>query len=525
MAKIVDPDALRRGTEIIIHTDTKKIQLVPTGNLSDTSPASQSGVTLQAVYSKCKELWKTESDLNKLKFPFDAITPVKMDLVNGWDWYDATTKRLIRDGGWCLRDASGNSQEEYMGIVSLGGRFASSTDKGYYQQVFGFNQPFTYFYYSDEINEPVKIYGDANHGNVNYRNFFKIFLREQGKTYAQGNLLKDQNLPSLDYTVYKLPLVNAVDIKVTTPDETIETQHPFIDMTIDYIRGNRFETWISGGTYAVDDVVYNTFESPGRWWRCTSAIQGSSTPPHQDTSHWQRYPGERQIGTGYYAFNRIVNGAYGTLEQIYEFCQHELRSTLNINDDTLGENYGIIIGRLANKFCSFIGDVLETAPGVFIDNVQASDRVRINFYDITVDGGGLDEEGVPKASTKRTYPFVSAGKILFNDILQSDADAYYCMYFKEVPQGTFDTTSAIIVKDASGNDIKGSINGRSYVEFTFDYDFNNQGGRTPGTDANVVIVAIGLNTACWVMGEFTITRAVGLSFPLNAAKERNYANP
>jgi len=523
MAKIVDPDALNRGTEIIFDTVNKTIQLVPTGNLKDTSPATESGVTLQAVYSKCKELWKAEADLNKLRFPFEAITAVKMDLVNGWDWADDTTRRLIRDGGWCVRDAAGVSKQEYMCIISLGGKFVSSLDTAYYQQVAGFDQPVTSFYYSDEVNEPVKIY-DVTDGTINYKDFFKIYLREQGKLYDQGNLLKDQGLPELDYTAYKLPLVNAPDIKVTTPDSTIETQEPYISMKIDYLRGSSFVTWEYGGSYPVDTVVRDTFEATIHWYRATIDIPNSTLSPSTAPTGWEPYPGEFQIGENYYAFNRVVHGATASLEEIYEFLQYKLRSTLNINDNVSGDNYGTIRGNIAVPLAGFLGDILQTNPGCFIKDIDPSDKVRIEFFDITPDTGGLDEEGIPLGTTKRTYPYIAAGKIVFNDILVDDPDAEYVVYFTEVPEGTFDTTSAIIVNDADGKPMKGSIPVNE-IPFTFDYDNNNQGGRTPGTDASIKIVAIGLSGAQWVIGDFTITRSVGLVFPINAAKERNYSNP
>jgi len=519
MAKIVDPDALNRNVEIVFDTTNKRIQLVPTGNLQDTSPASTSGVTLQAVYSKCKELWKSEDDLNRLKFPFDAITPVKMDLINDWDWADATTRRLIRDGGWSVRDAAGVSISEFMSIASLGGRFVNTIDTAYYQQVEGFTVSPTEFYYADEVNEPVQIYLQ---NTFDYRDFFKIFLREWGTSYEEGNLLKDQALPSLDYTAYKVPLVNEADPKITAPESSIPVQPPYIYMDINFIRGHSFTTWVSGNTYDIDWVVYNTFESPGRWYRST--IEPNTWTPGPGSYGWETYPGERQIGTDYYAFNRIIDGATASLENIYEFAQYRLKNTMNINDDTLGENWGTVYGNVACLLLSFLGDVLQTKPGVFVDNITADDRPRIEFFDITVDGGGLDEEGVPKTSTKRTYPFISSGRMVFNDYLVDDPDAIYKMYFKEVPGGTFDETSAIIVNDADGNPIQGTIT-TSEIEFTFDYDFNTQGGRTAGTDAPVVLVALGLNLACWVMGEFTITRSVGLRFPLTAPKERNYSNP
>lgn len=82
---------------------------------------------------------------------------------------------------------------------------------------------------------------------------------------------------------------------------------------------------------------------------------------------------------------------------------------------------------------------------------------------------------------------------------------------------------AILVDDNSGADITGTIGGAS-VGFDFDYDGNVQGGRTFGTDAAIVLRAIGLSTAQFVEVTGTITRNTGLSFSLVAALERNYEN-
>ena len=57
------------------------------------------------------------------------------------------------------------------------------------------------------------------------------------------------------------------------------------------------------------------------------------------------------------------------------------------------------------------------------------------------------------------------------------------------------------------------------------YDNNVQGGRTSGTNADIVLRAIGLETAQFVEATGTITRATGQVFSLVAALERNYSNP
>ena len=87
-----------------------------------------------------------------------------------------------------------------------------------------------------------------------------------------------------------------------------------------------------------------------------------------------------------------------------------------------------------------------------------------------------------------------------------------------------DSPDAILVDDNSGSDISGIIGGSS-VPFDYDYDNNTQGGRTPGTDADIVIRALGEDTAAFVEVFGTITRATGLLFSVVAPLERNFTNP
>ena len=85
---------------------------------------------------------------------------------------------------------------------------------------------------------------------------------------------------------------------------------------------------------------------------------------------------------------------------------------------------------------------------------------------------------------------------------------------------------AILVDNNSGADISASTYlGGNSDPFDYDYDNNVQGGRTAGTDAVVLLKAIGFDTGQYVEAEFTITRAVGLTFSLVSALERNYNNP
>jgi hypothetical protein len=509
MAKVVDPDALAQGTEVEIISGEKKVQLLVAGDLDDTSPGATSGVTLQAVYSFCKEEWKNEDNLSRYKFPFKAITPFKFELQYGWEWNDAQTRQLVRDGGWKEFD-----QTEYACVVSLGD-FDADGDQAYYQnEGYGFNETAINFDKTGELNESIKIYsGEAE----NYKDFLKMFLRIQAKTYLEGDLIADQGWAEVDYDTYRIPLYNETDINVSASDATIDTTSPYTEMTIDYLKGRTFET------FSVSCVSGEVVQEAGRWYYAT--VDSANTPPHAD---YISYSGERQIGASWYAFNRIVSGAQGTNQEIYEFAMRQLRQSGDINDNVstgrADGDYGTVKGQLAKELLYFVGTTLTSRPGVFIDDFDVNYQNDQDLYDITVDGGGLDAEDVPLVTTLRQYPFQSAGTMVFNAALVSDADAKYWMYFANAGGNQWDTNNAILVQDADGGIISGEIATQN-INFTFDYTGNSQGGRTPATAADVVVVAMGLDGAEWVYGEFQITQATGLSFPVNAPDERNYSNP
>lgn len=94
-----------------------------------------------------------------------------------------------------------------------------------------------------------------------------------------------------------------------------------------------------------------------------------------------------------------------------------------------------------------------------------------------------------------------------------------------VDENPYPSPQAIIVDDNGGTDIAFNISALS-TSFDFDYENNVQGGRPADTDANVVLVAAGLETGqVAVVKSLTITKNTGLTFSITSALERNYSNP
>jgi len=311
MVLITDPDNLNQATEVTINTTAKTITLNLAGNLS------ADGVTGQALYSFLKEEWKNDTALIKFPFPMEAITPEQFEFIQDWEPANDATRKLIRTAGWAEKTTAGVTKREYTGIVSLG--TLGSSDQPYYNQS-GTAVPFTY---TGPVNESIQIYGDSTHGNFNYRSTLSVYAREEAKTYAASNL-SAIGVTSMTYIVYRFPLSNAVDLKVTESDVTVDA-------------------------YGVTITYYAT-------------------------------PQSKTIGSSNYDFHVIIDGNGKTSYEIYMAVQSALRKATDIDAGA-----GSKIGKLADELLVFVGDTLKTKivteGGVFIEDFDANYTNSIVFVD------------------------------------------------------------------------------------------------------------------------------------------------
>lgn len=449
MAKITDGDNLVVGTEITIDTTAKTFTLNQAGNL-----VYKDGVTLQALYSKFIKLWET-SAYNKYPFPMYVIDAKSGQFqfgtdggtYNGWKPANDTTRQALRDGGWSEYSNAGVLNRQYVGIVSLGD--VNTGAQLYYQRA-STDAP-TNFTFTDECNEGIQVYGDATNGNFDKRTYFKAFVREYAKKYKSSTLADTGQTATGAYTVNVL-LSNEDDLKIQANDTAVGANAPYTGIDVTYFGSDQSKT----------------------------------------------------IGSGSYPFRVVIDGNNATLEQIYTKVQYLLRQNSDIDAGA-----GTVTGKTAAELCYFVGDTLVTTQGVFIENIQANDINRIEFYD--------------QNNVKRVYPYSSSGTLTFNTPLTNGGTGYYIMYHLDTTTGDYGTASAITVNDKDGLPIQGTISSGS-IPFTFDYDGNVQGGRTAGTDAQVVIVAGNKGSAKPVVAQGTITRAKGISFGLVAETDRAYVS-
>jgi hypothetical protein len=212
----------------------------------------------------------------------------------------------------------------------------------------------------------------------------------------------------------------------------------------------------------------------------------------------------RTINLVKYPFHWRLFSNGGTLSQIFQFLQRELRRTTDV-DGGNGTARGDITDLLMS-FASPNGTTLDLYP----DDLATADSNNVTFRDLTGDD--------------RTNAFIVGILLDVNANLISSATKRLTMYFTTNPGGNFGTNGAIIVDDKDGVDINftaivGDIN------TSFDYTNNAQGGRTPDTNASVTVVALGDDLAQHILATATITKVNSLTIAVQPALERNYSNP
>lgn len=538
MAKITSKTQLNVGTELTLDTSASTFTLNVAGNL-----VAKDGVTLQALYSKFVDLW-TSSTYNKFEFPMYAIDALSGQFqfgtdgqtFSGWKPADDATRQMLRDGGWSEYSSAGVLNRQYVGIVSLG--TVSAGAQLYYQRA-STDAP-TDFTFTDAANEGIQVYGDATNGNFDKRTFFKGFVREYGKLY-KDSVLADTGKTSTGAYLVNLLLSNENDLKITDNDATVGSASPYNKINVKYFSGafsknvdtttpRDFGIVIDVGTHSGIDGSMSA--SGNTLTSAAGSITGADYAGGTLTVHEGANAGVYTISGTPTATVVTITGTFpsnqssasftlqrstpitASLAQIHTKIQYLLRQNSDI--DTTA---GTVTGKTASLLTNFVGDTLLAGfytpnnpngggTGVIIEGIASADINTVTFYDNT--------------ATIRTYPYAAAGTLSANSVLTAGGTGFYRMYFTDLAgSNDYGSASAITVNDKDGNPIQGTISGSS-ISFTFDYDGNTQGGRTPGTDAAVTVVAGNPGSAKPVVATGTLSRSKGISIALVAEQDRAY---
>jgi len=287
-------------------------------------------------------------------------------------------------------------------------------------------------------NEAFKFYDADNPVYTlyyNFDNFFKIYCREKGRTYAD-QAISQVGVSQINYQAYRIPLATSADSNIQA--NSIEV--PDSDVSSE------------SGSYAGIGVSF--FQEP-------ISISINDVP---------------------YDFNCVIDANNATLPEVYRRVQYLLRNPDLINANVANSGIGFTsinslsasggpfgvgvgaggsfgndlrYGKTEDLILEFVGTNLfartrddiynETNGGsnygIYIDNVGNDDLNSVFYYDNT--------------GTLREQPFVSSYTLVFNTNLNEDNDARFWVFFDTTENVPGLSTSFTV--DAAG--VEGTTNG------------------------------------------------------------------
>jgi hypothetical protein len=169
------------------------------------------------------------------------------------------------------------------------------------------------------------------------------------------------------------------------------------------------------------------------------------------------------------------------------------------------------------------GDVHDTAatPGDYTGAISGT-----NDGDIDASAGTMTVTGAGWSTTENGGLGELAGKILSVDATN---EGKYYITSNTATVITIDTNGkGFDVDDATAtwSIIEPNIaNTNPRITFTYNYASNTDGGRTADTDADITLVALGLESAQYATASGTITKVNEVTLPVSNPLERNYEDP
>ena len=353
---------------------------------------------------------------------------------------------------------------------------------------------------------------------VNYRNKLNIYLRSDylfqggdvnGKTYAKQTLDDiGAGTTGVDNKVFRFPISSVLDLNIDDTDATIAGGAPWDKILIRYFdntftqevvanQENEYGIVIDVGTHSgVDGSVSSggtdlttadananlTIYDSGVLTIHSASGNTTASVVGNYTIGDITVPGTIPISSGTFPATESnisftlqrATPIVATTEEIYEAVQYQLRQPVDINAMTAT---GDVIGRTADELLRFVGTDLEAGQstsaasnpagggqGVNIQGFDSNDTNSIKLFD--------------NSGVSRSFPFVAAGTITFNDNLQDDSNAKYWMFY-EYTSRTFATGAVTATVAGNGRDVDFSCpEGATEFPVLNQYDYINISGWT-----------------------------------------------
>lgn len=270
-----------------------------------------------------------------------------------------------------------------------------------------------------QANEPFVFYQTKNDDGstivYEYPDFFKIFYREEGKTFTE-QAISQIGVNVLNYQAYRIPLQSVADANIDTSlysDSQIVSSSDIAGIGVSFFQDP--QTVIVGGSSANYNVFVNANGQPLKavYAKIQYLLRNGDA---EDTSPKVNATPSAGINTSINSLSAIGFGTdpgaknefgndfrYGKIEEpVVEFVGVDL-----------------LAKKRADVFNETVGG---TNYGVYISNVNPDDLNSIAYFD--------------NLGNKVTEPFVASANVSFNAFLSGDGDAKFWVFYDEADDGS-----------------------------------------------------------------------------------------
>ena len=447
MAKITDPDLLTYS----VNSATNNLRFDTAAKTiqlaAGGSLVAADGVTGQCLFSKIKEVIKADATLIKYALPVrEMIHDESMELINGWTFLDTTTVKMVRDCGVAYVNASGVMTAAFACFVTLG-QIAAGTSAA----------TDLYFAQSSATDASVSTFTHLHTGDT-------FGVNELVQIYSDTN---GDGAPDYDYRSYAKVFLRRAGY---TFDESSNADIGYPTLT--YKKYNFPITHAVDAGVTVDDATLAGYTGMSITWGAIFGVM---------------------LGTnGPYAYGIDIAGNTHTHDEVYSWVQYQLRQSSDIDAGA-----GNRTGKVASALVFMDGETLKTryqagVGGVHISNLSAASYNNVAEADNT--------------QAYRVYPYTGAITAEFDQYLQLDAGvAKFWLY----DAATYPGAGATLLKDASNNDMTGTISGPTA---TFSY--------TGPTPKDWIGIAVGDDDAKIAVASGTIEQSTANKAVFVAGQER-----
>ena len=271
-------------------------------------------------------------------------------------------------------------------------------------------------------NESFKFYETAGAPDYrvlyNYDNFFRIYSREKGRTYADQSI-SQVGVTQINSQAYRIPLTTSADANLSINQIEVSDQS-VSDEGNDFYSGIGVSFFQAPIDISINDIDYK--------FNCVIDANFKTLPAvYQRVQYLLRNPSNIntrvidgsavEVGYGFTSINSLsaVGGpsdvGFGTVGAGDQYL-NDLR--FGATEDQLLEFVG------TNLFAKLRDDIFDETEGasnygIFIKDVQNDDLNRVFYFDNT--------------GTRREQPFVSSFNLVFNTNLNEDNDARFWVFF------------------------------------------------------------------------------------------------